>query len=169
LIADAGSQLFLWPVGALSPHPLDSRPGLDADPSFSPNGKVLAWSSTRGEPAGPPGGRPLSGIELLPAAQFAQPMPLQAVSPPGQANQHPSLFPGGDRLLFASNADDAAGRDMDLFRVGSDGQGLERITFAPGADVDPTVSPDGHWVAWVSERNAASPGEQDILIAEWVD
>jgi hypothetical protein len=140
---------------------------------------MLSWSSTRGEAAGTPGGRVPTGIEVLPSAQFANRSPpqpdastpglLQSISPPGQANQHPSFFPDGNRLLFASNADDAAGRDLDIFRVAADGQGLQRITFAPGADIDPVVSPDGHWIAWVSERNAASPGEQDIIVAEWVE
>jgi Tol biopolymer transport system component len=113
-----------------------------------------------------------TGIEVLAASQFSKappPEPPSSISPPGQANQRPSLFPEGDRLVFASNADDAAGRDMDLFRVGADGQGLERITFASGADIDPAVSPDGHWIAWVSERNAAAPGEQDVILAEWVE
>jgi TolB protein len=169
LVAASGAQLWLWQAGAPAPHPLDSGPGDDADPAFSPGGKMLAWSSTRGEAPGIAGGRAPSGIEVLTAAQFAHQPPLQSIAPPVQANQHPAFFPEGSHLLFASNADDAAGRDMDLFRVGADGQGLERITFASGADIDPAVSPDGHWIAWVSERNAAAPGEQDVILAEWVE
>ncbi len=172
LLAASGAQLWLWPAGATAPHPLDSGSGDDGDPAFSPQGKQLAWSSTRAEVAGTPGGRAPSGIEILAAAQFAQsaqPPPLHSISPPGQANQHPSFFPDDEHLVFASNADDAAGRDLDVFRVTTDGQDLERITFAPGADFDPIVSPDGHLLAWVSERNAAAPGEQDLMIAEWVE
>jgi TolB protein len=172
LIAASGTQLWLWPAGATTGHPLDRRSGEDADPVFSAKGNMLSWSSTRGETPGAPGGRVPTGIEVLAASQFSKappPEPPSSISPPGQANQRPSLFPEGDRLVFASNADDAAGRDMDIFVIAATGQDLERITFAPGADIDPALSPDGHQIAWVSERNAAAPGEQDLLIADWVE
>ncbi len=51
--------------------------------------------------------------------------------------------------------------------VGVIGGALERITFTPGIDRFPTFSPDGHSIAWVSERNADAHA-QDLFIAEWV-
>ncbi len=170
LAAPAGSKLWIWPAGARAPHPLDSGPGVDASPAFSPDGQKLAWASTRGATRAEPPAPAASRIELLPALLYEAAAPrIKAIGPDARANRQPSWFPGGAQLVFTSNADDAAGLDFDVFRIDADGEDLERITFAPGADVAPAVSPDGHQLAWVSERNAAAPGEQDLFVADWVE
>ncbi|HEY0724664.1 MAG TPA: hypothetical protein VGD41_11870, partial [Pyrinomonadaceae bacterium] len=47
----------------------------------------------------------------------------------GKANFGPYFFPDGKRVIFASNMDDPRGRNFDLYKINTDGTGLERITF----------------------------------------
>ena len=181
--ANASGAIWLFDPAAPPARPLPPGQGEATAPAFAPDGRMLAWvslecpglaasarrpaePSSSLEPFAAPGGSPASRIELLPANGFGAPL---AVSPEGASSWQPSWFPGGDRLAFCSNTDDAAGRDFDLFIVSADGQDLQRITFAPGMDIDPAVAPDGKRIAWVSERNAAAPGEWDLFIADWLN
>ncbi|MHB8417734.1 MAG: TolB family protein [Myxococcales bacterium] len=161
LLSSKGPELWDWPAGAPSPHPVSTLPPEDPVAAFAPDGHSLAWAHPVQTETG---GRAPTILSIGSADG-----PPGDLGPPGQSDLHPAWFPGGKALAFTSNADDAAGRDMDLFRIGGDGQDLERLTFAAGADLWPAVSPDGRRIAWVSERNAAEPGERDVLVAEWLE
>jgi hypothetical protein len=167
--SEQGPALWLADLGHPPPRPVLPTPGWDASPSFSPDGKTLAWSSSKQPGQGPaetsPGRLPMAQIFVLSIAGSAAPRPLTSSG----TNLTPSWFPDGSRLLFSSNADDAAGRELDLAVISADGTALQRVTFAPGADLMPTLSPDGHEIAWVSERNAAHQNERDLLVASWID
>jgi TolB protein len=101
-------------------------------------------------------------IDALPTAP-------RAVGPDQVHELDPGWFPGKHRLVFASTADDAAGQDYDLFSLEADGNGLVRLTFSPGTDRFPALSPDGRQIAWVSERNFAATGDQDLFVADWAE
>ncbi|MHB1843879.1 MAG: TolB family protein [Deltaproteobacteria bacterium] len=123
----------------------------------SPDGAWLAWSEAS-----------MDAVQLFVApgtglSAGAQPAPI---SPEGAVAGRPAWLPDDSALLFASTLDDAAGRELDLFEIGRDGEGLTRLTFMPGADLDPAVAPNGKALAWVSERNAAAPGERDLFVSE---
>src|SRR5262245_3944416 len=60
----------------------------------------------------------------------------------------PSARPQG-RIVFARSVGD----NVDLYSVLADGTDLRRLTSAPEADFEPTVSPDGSEIAFVSYRN----------------
>jgi hypothetical protein len=82
----------------------------------------------------------------------------------------PYLFPDGKRILFSSNYGDPKGREFDLWMIGVDGTGLERVTSSPGFDGFPMFSPDGKQLAFASNRNNA-PGSRDtnVFVARWTD
>lgn len=46
--------------------------------------------------------------------------------------------------------------NQDLWIMNADGSGQKQLTFDPGADFDPTVSPDGRYVVFASERSGKS-------------
>jgi hypothetical protein len=167
--SEQGPALWLADPGHPPPHPLLTTPGWDASPAFSHDGKSLAWSSSKRAGVGPTeakAGLPdAAQIYLVSLGNAATPRLLTG----GATNLTPSWFPNDARIVFSSNADDAAGREFDISVIAADGTSLQRVTFAPGADLMPTLSPDGHELAWVSERNAARPTERDLLVAEWVD
>jgi TolB protein len=84
------------------------------------------------------------------------------------ANFCPFFTPDGRQLIFSSNQGDRRGREFDLYLVNLDGSGQERITTAPQFDGFPMFSPDGKQLVWASNRNAVSPGDTNLFIADWI-
>ncbi len=87
----------------------------------------------------------------------------------GKANFGPYFFPDGKHIIFASNMDDPKGRNFDLYKINTDGAALERITFNETFDGFPMFSPDGKKLVFASNRNAKSPGDTNVFIADWVE
>jgi len=88
----------------------------------------------------------------------------------GAANFAPYFFPGGKRIIFASNlANEKDPSGFDLYAINADGTGLEQITFHPDFDAFPMFSSDGKRLVWASNRNGKAPHETNIFIADWVE
>lgn len=168
-VSDAGTEvcpvrvenalrLVLWKPGSTTAVPLGPASGSSSMPAFSRNGARLVFVT-----------RPTPDTSHL-MVSFIDHPDLQPgpIGPEANRTLDPVFTPAGDRVIFASTADDAAGQELDLLMVGVIGGALERITFTPGIDRFPTFSPDGHSIAWVSERNADAHA-QDLFIADWVE
>lgn len=87
----------------------------------------------------------------------------------------PFFTPDGKGIIFSTDHFDVkvpgAPRrqpNFDLAVVNVDGTGLERITFNGTFDGFPMFSPDGKKLVFASNRNASSPGDTNIFIADWV-
>jgi Tol biopolymer transport system component len=93
----------------------------------------------------------------------------------GATNWAPSWHPDGRRLIFSSNKDDwredlgQYGHNFELYLIGQDGTGLERITFNAVFDSFPMFSPDGTKLVWASNRDPRKPRQTDIFIADWTE
>lgn len=89
----------------------------------------------------------------------------------GVASFAPFFLPDGKRIIFATNnfATDKTKRNFDLAIVNADGTGLERVTFSEEFDGFPMFSPDGKKLVFASNRNAATRGDTNIFIADWVE
>jgi Tol biopolymer transport system component len=88
----------------------------------------------------------------------------------GAANFAPYFFPGGKRIIFASNvANQKDPSGFDLYAINVDGTGLEQITYHPDFDAFPMFSSDGKRLVWASNRNGKAPHETNIFIADWVE
>lgn len=92
----------------------------------------------------------------------------------GKANFAPSFFPDDKRVIFATNHHDEnrPAMNFDLFSIHVETGELERITHADGPrgkqfDGFPLFSPDGHWLAFSSNRGAGPAGETNVFIALW--
>jgi Tol biopolymer transport system component len=87
----------------------------------------------------------------------------------GAANFAPYLHADNQRILFASNHHDPAGRNFDLFLIRADGTGLEQVTHNPTFDGFPMWTHDGRRLAFASNRGNAVRGETNVFVADWID
>jgi Tol biopolymer transport system component len=155
---------------------LTNRPGPDGGPFFSFDGRSIAF---RGHPLQP--GTELDEYRALLKEGLWRPTSLELfvmdrdggnlrqVTRLGGANFAPSWHPDGKRLIFASNVHDPRGRNFDLYLVNVDGSGLEQVTFNETFDGFPMFSPDGRRLVFASNRQAASEGETNVFVADWVE
>ncbi len=52
--------------------------------------------------------------------------------------------------------------DKEIWRMDADGGGLAQLTFNPGLDAEPVPSPDGYWVAYISEAGNPPPAPGEL-------
>ncbi len=111
----------------------------DQEPTFSPDGRTVAFASTRlGRPAlwlsGPDG----SGLRRL--------------TPPGEEygwSTEPAWSPDGQWIAYAAIGPGQA----DIHVVSALGGVPRRLTFDPAEERQPAWSPDGRWIYFVSRRD----------------
>ncbi|NUL82874.1 MAG: PD40 domain-containing protein [Armatimonadetes bacterium] len=87
----------------------------------------------------------------------------------GGANFAPFMRPGNRQIIFSSNHTNPRGREFDLFMINVDGSGLSQVTTTPDFDGFPMFSKNGRKLLFSSNRNAKTPGETNVFIADWVD
>lgn len=106
----------------------------DSNPAVSPDGKWLAFVSSRD--------RPIDQTSLW-LAPLGVAMPPRRLTDGRAIDAHPAWTPDGSAIVFASTRD---GGEFDLWRLalqgGRPGE-LSRLTRAPGHEVTPAVAPDG--------------------------
>jgi len=150
--------------------------GYDGGPFFSPNGKWIVYRAYH-----PTTDKEISEYKELLAQNLIRPSSLELwimkangghkrqITHLGAASFAPSFFPGGKRIIFASNQGSTGGMgNFELFAINQDGTGLEQITYSPGFDGFPMFSPDGRKLVWASNRNGKQPHETNIFMADWV-
>src|SRR5690606_38742050 len=80
----------------------------------------------------------------------------------GQTEENAVWSPDGSRILFERTVDGA----KDIFSMNADVTGVANLTAGvAGDDYSPRWSPDGRFIAFVSERNYTSSGE-DLFVME---
>lgn len=175
-VRDGDMEIYSMKGDGSGVRRLTNRPGPDGGPFFSHDGRMIVF---RGRPlnAGPE----LDEYRALLKAGLWRPTSLELfvmdrdggnlrqVTRLGGANFAPSWHPDGKRLIFASNIHDPKGRNFDLYLINLDGTGLERVTFNETFDGFPMFSPDGRRLVFASNRSAATEGETNVFIADWVN
>ena len=160
---------------------ITDTPGYDGGAFFSPDSRQIVWRASR------PTGDDLAEYQRLLREDTIEPGELnifvadadgqnarQITSLPG-ANWAPSWHPSGRQIIFATNQrstqDGTGGRTFDLYRVNTDGTGLERLSFSDTFDAFPLFSPDGTKVVFASNRRAdrAPSRDTNIFVADWVE
>jgi Tol biopolymer transport system component len=153
---------------------LTNAPGYDGGAFYNADCTEIVWRANR--PVGPA----LVEDRALLAQGLVKPLHMELflmnadgtnerqVTHNGAANFCPYFMNDGKRLIFASNVNNT-GFNFDLWTIGKDGQGLERITTAPGFDGFCVFSPDGQYLIWASGRAKPESHEMNLFIAKWED
>jgi Tol biopolymer transport system component/DNA-binding winged helix-turn-helix (wHTH) protein len=105
-------------------------------PDYSPDGKRLAFASTR------------SGTEEIWIANGDGSNPLQMTSMGGPQCSNPDWSPDGRTILFNSRRTGSA----DLYLLQPDTGKLTRLTDHPASEAEPQWSRDGRWIYFGSDR-----------------
>jgi Tol biopolymer transport system component len=154
---------------------LTTGAGYDGGAFFSPDCSEIVWRASR------PEGAALEQYRSLLAKSLVRPTALEIflmnadgsnqrpLTSNGAANFCPTFHPDGRRILYASNAGSAGGREFDLWILDKTGGEPERVTLSPGFDGFPHFSPDGRFVVWASNRANPKGRETNLFIARWVD
>jgi len=172
---DGDPDIYVMDADGRNVKRLTRTPGYDGGAFFSPDGKRIVYRAHH-----PRNMAELADFHALLKGGALRPMRLELyvmdangsrqrqITNNGAANFAPFFHPSGRRIIFSSNHHDPARRNFDLFLINDDGTGLERITFNPTFDGFPMFSPDGRKLVFASNRNARTPGETNIFIADWI-
>lgn len=169
-------ELFVMNADGSDLRQLTDDIGYDGGAFFTPDGKQIVWRRTSEmTPEQEADYKRLLGKNLVRPSSMdlwvmnADGSEKREVLANGAANFAPYGLPSGEGMLFASNMEDAKGRNFDIFKIRYDGTGLERITFYEGFDSFPMFSPDGKQVLFSSNRFGKVRGETNVFVADWIE
>jgi Tol biopolymer transport system component len=145
----------VWTVDATGYYPvqLTNAPGSDGQPSYSPNGKRIAFQSTRDFPAPQMG----TGVFEIYAMNADGTNQVRLTSNTA-ADFEPVFSPDGKKLAFYSNRDG----DFEIYVMNADGTNIVQLTSNADADTQPEWSPDGKQI--VFNRVATGSMQSQIFV-----
>jgi len=136
------TQLFIANGDGSNIRPLVERPSSDCNPSFSPDGQWVVFTSRRDGSADIYRvHRDGTGLERL----------TNHVAFDDQA----VVSPDGKQIAFVSSRTGQA----DIWLLNLRSRQLTNLTHHPGGDYRPAWSPDGKWIAFTSDRDSESAFE----------
>jgi TolB protein len=108
----------------------------EESPRFSPDGKRLAWVSTR-----------FGNQEVCVIAADGKGEVVRLTNDPG-FDTNPAWSPDGKKIAFTTSR----WGNLEVAVMNADGSGVKRLTSHPGIDQWPAWSPDGKRIAFTSNR-----------------
>lgn len=117
-------------------------------PSWSPDGKQVAYRVTKG---------PTRGLHILNLATGKS----RKLETGSEYDVFRDWSPRGDWIAFTSKW----GGDYEIYRIRPNGSGLQRLTHAPGTNAHSSFSPDGEWIALPTGRQGFKDEAIHLLLA----
>jgi Tol biopolymer transport system component len=148
LVENSGGLLSHGPAKRELPKELTNN-WRDEDPSFSPNGRLIAFDSNR-EP-----GELIHGSHIYVMRNDGS--EIKQLTTGAFYDRNPSFSPSGKQIVFDRGP--LEGRATHIFIVNVDGSGLRQLTNEGGHDWDPTFTPNGRRIVFSSDRR--SSGRRD--------
>jgi Tol biopolymer transport system component len=177
-VKEGDLDLYAINLDGSKPRRLTSEIGYDGGAFFSPDSQRIVYRA-----AHPTDQAEIDKYKVLLTQSLVEPGQLEifvmngdgsgqrAETSNGASNFSPFYFSDGKRIILSSKIETKGegGRpSFHLYAIGEDGQALERLTFDGQFNSFPMFSPDGKSLVWVSDRQAKSPGEFNVFLADWV-
>jgi Tol biopolymer transport system component len=175
---DGDLDIYTMDLNGKNVKRLTDALGYDGGPFFSPDGKTIVYRSFH-----PKTDAEKKRYKERLAEDLIEPNNFELwimnvdgsnkrkITNLGAASFAPFFHPDGKKIIFSSNhfADDSRKRNFDLLMINTDGTGLERITTYESFDGFPMFTRDGKKLVFASNRNAATQGDTNVFIADWVE
>lgn len=143
--ADGHQHLYSVDAKGGDRKTLTTGQSVNTDPSYSPDGKKIAFASTRD-----------GNFEIY--VMDADGSNIKRLTNSPTRDLRPRFSPDGKRIVFVSHRDGNA----EVYVMNADGTGLRRLTNHPERDDYPSWHPDGKKLVLVSERE----GKYDLYEIE---
>jgi Tol biopolymer transport system component len=121
---------------------LVGNPALDSNPSFTPDGRAVLFTSTRD------GSADIYRIQL-------DGTNLERLTNDPAFDDQAAMSPDGTRIAFVSSRTGQA----DIWLLELRTRRLRNLSDHPGGDYRPAWSPDGQWIAFTTDRDSAGARE----------
>lgn len=177
---DNDLELFTMNIDGSDVQRITHRLGYDGGPYFSPEADKIVWRAwypdNEADSLRWMENMQLNQVEAVPLAIYVMNVDgteQLKLTHNDATNWAPSWHPDGKHVIFSSNMDDwneeaqSYGHNFELYLIGIDGTGLERLTFNDYFDSFPMFSPDGQYLAFASNRDANNPRATNIYRANW--
>ena len=144
---DGNAEIYVMDVNGKNQRRLTNNPASDHSPSWSPDGKRIAFVSDRDGHVNIRG-RSTDEIYVMDADGGNQ----QNVTNDPRDDRHPSWSPDGKRIVFSSYRDNNRDHNIEIYVIDADGSNPERLTNNLTEDQYPAWSPDGERIAFSARR-----------------
>ena len=145
------AEIYVMDADGKNTRRLTNNPNFDNSPSWSPDGKRIAFTSDRDGHFDMPGGLPNDEIYVMDADGGNQ----QNLTNDPNNDWDPSWSPDGKRIVFSSDRDG----NYELYAMDANGKNQQRLTDNDFYDRVPSWSPDGKRIAFISKREGHFIGE----------
>ena len=144
---DGNMEIYVMDINGKNQHRVTNNPNDDWSPSWSPDGKRIAFMSDRDSHV--KHGRLIAEIYVMDADGGN---PQNLTNSPLSDDRNPSWSPDGKRIAFQSHRDNDNPENIEIYLMDADGGNQRNLTNNDRFEEFPSWSPDSKRIAFSSVR-----------------